>query len=172
MSDKFTVELKGMDYALELLGRAENLETPMLNACRELIEMAEGIVIARYSISYASSNGNDDFTTHIEPIENGYRLVASGEDVGFLEFGAGVFTEADEFAEQVDFPVYPGSWSELQPHSDNPNARYFAKNGFWWWSNFRYTGLIATRGMQRALDEIRSQADAIARKKIEEWLGN
>lgn len=172
MSDKFTIELKGIDYALELLGKAENLEQPMMAACRELIETAEKIVTARYSISYASQNGNKDFTTTIEPIENGYRLIASGEDVGFLEFGAGVFTEADDFESQVSFPVYPGSWSELHPHSDNPNARYFAKNGFWWWSNFRYTGLIATRGMQRALDEIRMQADEVVRKKINEWLGN
>lgn len=168
MSD-FIVELNGMDYALEVLGRIENIAQPMMEACRELIEMAERTVISRYSLQ---SNGNDDFHTSIEPIENGYRLTVSGEDVGFLEFGAGVFTEADDFAEQVDFPIYPGSWSELHEHSDNPNARYFAKNGFWWWSNIRYTGLIATRGMQKALDEIRLQADEVARRKINEWLGN
>ena len=168
MSD-FTVELKGIDYALEVLGKLENIEKPMMEACRELIEMAERIVRTRYSLQ---GNGNDGFQLSIEQIDNGYVLTASGEDVGFLEFGAGVVTEADEFAEQVDFPIYPGSWSELHPHSDNPNARYFAKNGFWWWSNIRYTGLIATRGMQRALDEVRIQADTVARKKINEWLGN
>ena len=164
-----TVELKGLDHALDVLGKLENLETPMMQACRELIEMAERIVTTRYSLQ---GNGNSKFTTTIEPIENGYRLTASGEDVGFLEFGAGVFTESDEFASQVDFPIYPGSYSELNEHSDNPNARYFAKNGFWWWSNIRYTGLIATRGMQKALDEIRLQADETVRRKINEWLGN
>lgn len=168
MSD-ITVELHGIDYALEVLGRVENIDKPMMEACRELIGMAERIVLSRYSLQ---SNGNNDFQTSIEPIENGYRLTVSGEDVGFLEFGAGVFTEADEFASQVDFPIYPGSWSELHEHSDNPNARYFAKNGFWWWSNIRYTGLIATRGMQKALDEVRLQADEVARRKINEWLGN
>lgn len=169
MSD-IIVQLKGIDAALEVLGKIENIETPMLEACKELIEMAERIVISRYSLMWSS--GNKDYTTIIEPIENGYKLTVSGEDVGFLEFGAGVFTEADEFAEQVNFPIYPGSWSELHPHSDNPNARYFAKNGFWWWSNIRYTGLIATRGMQKALDEIRLQADEVVRRKLNEWLGN
>lgn len=168
MSD-FVVELKGMDYALEVLGKLENLEQPMMEACRELIEMAEEIVNTRYSLQ---GNGNNNYQTFIEPIESGYKLTVSGEDVGFLEFGAGVFTEADEFEAQVGFPIYPGSYSETNEHSDNPNARYFAKNGFWWWSNIRYTGLIATRGMQRALDEVRLQADEVARKKINEWLGN
>lgn len=168
MSD-ITVQLHGLDYALEVLGRAENLEKPMLEACRELIEMAERTVLTRYALQ---SNGNKDYQTFIEPIENGYKLTVSGEDVGFLEFGAGVFVESDEFASQVGFPIYPGSWSELHEHSDNPNARYFAKNGFWWWSNIRYTGLIAMRGMQRALDEVRLQADEVAIRKINEWLGN
>lgn len=169
MSD-ITVEISGLDAAMEVLERVSNLERPMMEACRELIEMARNIVLTRYS--YQGISGNYDYQTSIEPIDNGYRLVVSGEDVGFLEFGAGVFTEADEFASQVDFPVYPGSYSEQAEHSENPNARYFAKNGFWWWSNIRYTGLIATRGMQRALDEVRLQADEVAKRKISEWLGN
>lgn len=168
MSD-FVVELKGMDYALEVLGKLENLEQPLLEACRELVETAALTVIARYSMM--AVRGNDDFHTSIEPIENGYKLTVSGEDVGFLEFGAGIFTdEKNEFIEQVDFPVYAGSWSELHPHS--PNARYYAKDKFWWWSDYPYVGLIATRGMQSALDKIRLQADEVAKRKIEEWLGN
>ena len=168
MSD-ITVQLHGIDTALDLIGRIENIDEPMMAACRELIETAENIVLSRYALQ---SNGNNDYQTSIEPIENGYKLTVSGEDVGFLEFGAGVFTEADEFESQVGFPIYPGSWSESHEHSDNPNARYFAKNGFWWWSNIRYTGLIATRGMQRALDEVRLQADEVVKRKINEWLGN
>lgn len=165
-----TVTLHGLDYAIEVLEKAADIDTPMMEACYELIQMAERVVNSRYSLM--ASSGNKDYHTSIEPIENGYKLTVSGTDVGFLEFGAGVFTETDEFASQVDFPVYPGSYSELNEHSDNPNARYFAKNGFWWWSNVRYTGIIASRGMQRALDEVRLQADAVARKKINEWLGN
>lgn len=163
------ITVTGVDEAIALLEKAKDIDRPLLEACEDLINIARIIVISRYSLQ---GNGNDDFTTNVEPITNGYRLTVSGEDVGFLEFGAGVFTEADEFADDVDFPIYPGSWSELNPHSNNPNARYFAKNGFWWWSNIRYTGLIATRGMQRALDEIRIQADTIVKRKIEEWLGN
>lgn len=168
MSD-ITVELHGIDYALEVLGRAENIDKPMIEACRELVETAALTVLARYSMM--SQRGNSDFHTSIEPIENGYKLTVSGEDVGFLEFGAGVFTDdQNEFVNQVGFPVYPGSWSESHPHS--PNSRYFAKNGFWWWSDYRYSGLIATRGMQSALDKVRLQAEEVVKRKIDEWLGN
>ena len=166
------ITVTGIEDAIGLMEKARDIEKPLLEACRELVEIARGVVEARYGISYASVNGNKDFHTSIVPIQHGYRLTVSGEDVGFLEFGAGVFTEADEFAAEVGYPVYPGSWSELNSHSDNPNARYFAKNGFWWWNNFRYTGLIATRGMQKALDETRIQANEVVRRKIDEWLGN
>lgn len=163
------VTVTGVDEAIARLEKAENIKQPLLEACEDLINIARIIVISRYSLQ---GNGNDDFYTNVEPIENGYRLSVIGEDVGFLEFGAGVFTEKDEFADDVNYPIYPGSWSELHEHSDNPNARYFAKNGFWWWSNIRYTGLIATRGMQRGLDEIRMQAEQVVKRKIDEWLGN
>ena len=164
-----TIRLHGVDEAIAKLEKAKDIDKALLEACEDLINIARTVVISRYSLQ---GNGNDDFTTFVEPITNGYKLTVSGKDVGFLEFGAGVFTEADEFAAQVDYPIYPGSYSELNTHSDNPNARYFAKNGFWWWSNIRYTGLIATRGMQRALDEIQVQADAVVKRKIDEWLGN
>lgn len=166
------VRLSGIDASIALMEKAMEIDKPLLEACMVLIKKAESVVRERYGISYASVNGNRDFYTSISPIKDGYKLTVSGEDIGFLEFGAGVFTETDEFASEVDYPIYPGSWSELHEHSDNPNARYFAKNGFWWWSNFRYTGLIATRGMQRALDEIRLQADEEVKRKINEWLGN
>lgn len=163
------ITVTGVEDAIALLEKAKNIETPLLEACRELIESAALTVISSYQMM--AVRGNDDFHTSIEPIEHGYRLTVSGEDVGFLEFGAGVFVDTtDEFVSEVDYPVYPGSWSELQPHS--PNARYFAKDRFWWWSNYRYEGLIATRGMQKALDKIRIKAEEVVKRKIDEWLGN
>ena len=166
------VVVTGIDEVLEKLSRVKHIDNPVLKGIRELMEQAEVIVSNAYSDSYNATNGNSEFTTNISEAPNGYILTAGGADVGFLEFGAGVFTEADEFANEVDYPVYAGSWSESHEHSENPNARYFAKNGFWWWSNIRYTGLMPTRGMQRALDHLRATGDQYIRNKIEQWIGN
>lgn len=163
------VRVTGIDEAIAKLEKAEQIEKPILEGILEVLKEAERIVTTRYSLQ---GNGNEDFVTDIEEIPNGYMLTVSGEDVGFLEFGAGVFTEADEFADEVGFPVAPWSWSESHPHSENPNARYGAKNGFWWYNNIRYTGLAPMRGMQQALDHVRNTIQGVIERKIAEWIGN
>ena len=163
------VTVTGIDEAIAKLEKAEEIEKPILEGILEVLQEAESIVSTRYSLQ---GNGNEDFVTDIEEIPNGYMLTVSGEDVGFLEFGAGVFTEADEFADEVGFPVAPWSWSESHPHSENPNARYGAKNGFWWYNNIRYTGLAPMRGMQQALDHVRNTIQGVVERKIAEWIGN
>lgn len=163
------VTVTGIDEAIAKLEKAEQIEKPILEGILEVLKEAERIVSTRYSLQ---GNGNEDFVTDIEEIPNGYMLTVSGEDVGFLEFGAGVFTEADEFADEVGFPVAPWSWSESHPHSENPNARYGAKNGFWWYNNIRYTGLAPMRGMQQALDHVRNTIQGVIERKIAEWIGN
>lgn len=166
---KFSLTVRGMEEVLEYVAKLERIKNPIMQGIRELIENAAEIVDRRYSLQ---GNGNHNYTIYVEDIPNGCRLIADGEDVGFLEFGAGVFTEADEFTQEVDYPVYAGSWSESHAHSDNPNARYFAKNGFWWYSNVRYTGLTPTRGMQQALDFLRANVEQTIKQKIDEWIGN
>ena len=163
------VTITGIDDVLAKLKKVSEVDEAIKAAILELLQTAEQTVIAKYSLR--SGDGNTDFTTEIQTQADGGTLYISGADVGFLEFGAGVFTEANEFASEVDYPVYPGSWSESHPHSDNPNARYFAKNGFWWWSNIRYTGLAPTRGAMTALEEIRNTADEVVQKKVNEWIG-
>lgn len=163
------VTITGIDDVLAKLKKVETVDKALKEVCLELLQEAEQIVITKYGLR--GSEGNDDFTTDIRMEQNGGTLYISGEDVGFLEFGAGVFTEPNEFTSEVDYPVYPGSWSESHPHSENPNARYFAKNGFWWWSNVRYTGLSPTRGAMTALEHIRNTVDEAVQKKVNEWIG-
>lgn len=163
------IVVTGIDETIAKLEKAKDIDKPIKEGIYQVMQEAERIVLTKYSLQ---GNGNDDYVTSIEEIPNGYMLTASGEDVGFLEFGAGVFTEANEFADEVGYPVTPWSWSESHPHSENPNARYGAKNGFWWWSNIRYTGLTPTRGMQSALDHVRNTIQGVIERKIAEWIGN
>ena len=161
--------ITGFDELIAKLNNANVIQERILESIKELMEEAEQIVLTKYSLQ---KNGNSEFYTEVTQIDNGWQLIASGEDVGFLEFGAGVFAgiEPDEFEQEVAYSVEPGSWSKINEHSSNPNARYFAKNGFWWWSNTRYTGLYPTRGMQSALDHLRDNILQVIEARINEWI--
>ena len=64
-------------------------------------------------------------------IDNGYKIVMSGEDVYFVEFGTGEFTY--RHGNEVSVPVYPGSYSEQ-------HAQQFSKYHFWWYGGEQYEG--------------------------------
>lgn len=93
----------------------------------------------------------------VEPIENGVAIVASGEKIGFLEFGAGDTAEADEFARQVSYDVYPGSWSEN-------HAREYVNQGFWIFGGVIYQHVTPTHAMQRAWEAVHEQWHDIAER--------
>lgn len=116
--------------------------------CRRLAE--EGKTAVEEAYSTAASPGNEDWVVSVSSDENSARLTAEGEDVMFLEFGSGLQTQTDTFAETVDFPVRPGSWSET-------HEKQFTSKGYWRFKegdelSERITGTPATRGMQKALD--------------------
>lgn len=163
------ITISGIEEVQSKFEKLGRIEKPIMDGIREVMEEAQAIAMRAYALQ---GNGNESYMSDLKRIENGYVLSMGGADVGFLEFGAGVYTEGDEFANEVGYAVYPGSWSESHAHSENPNARYFAKNGFWWYNNIRYTGLTPTRGMQRALDHVRNEIQSAVERKINEWIGS
>lgn len=93
----------------------------------------------------------------IEPISNGFAVVASGEKIGFIEFGAGDTAEADMFANQVAYEVRPASWSET-------HAREYATKGFWIFGGVIYQHITPTHAMQQAWDAVHEQWPEIAER--------
>lgn len=156
------ITITGLEETKEMLDRIQRIEEPLKAACLELCEMAELVVERRYSLFPES--GNDDFTTEITELPNGYRLTASGEDVGFLEFGTGIFASPDEFEAQVGYPVAPGSWSDT-------HARQFREGHWYWYYRGKPTpGSPPTRGMHVALEEVRNNIEEVVKRKVEEWI--
>ena len=70
------------EYAADLVEKANEL-------CRRLAEI--GKVRAELDFSNAIYDGTNDVTVHVEPIDNGYAVRATGGAVMFIEFGAGVY---------------------------------------------------------------------------------
>ena len=155
------ITISGLEETQAMLDKIANIQIPMKELCRELCELAVDVVERKYSVR--SGSGNTDFHTEIEELPNGYRMSVSGEDVGFLEFGAGVFTEPDEFANQVGYSIYPGSWSE-------EHSKAFADRGFWLYRGIPYTGISPSHGMHEAYEEILNEFDERAKAKIEAWI--
>lgn len=76
--------------------------------------------------------------------ENGFQIVGSGKQIGFIEFGAGTQTyEGHPLALNVPFPVKPGSWSRT-------HAQQFSQRGWWKFGGKRYEYITPHSGMLKA----------------------
>ena len=144
----------------------KNLETiPIRKILRQVMGEARKFVIKEYQ-AQADAN-NTDFTAFVRTQGNSATLTVKGEDVGFIEFGAGVGTAPDEFADQVEYFVYDGSYS------DSRNGMYKrTKYKFWIYGGVQYSGITATHGMQQALDELRMFGMDYIRERIASWIVN
>lgn len=127
---KITLELSSSscNEAIKALVKYKKDTVRRLNeVCKQMAEVARQE--AQRIFDQAASNveeGNGGVYVTIEPIENGFKIVASGEDVYFIEFGTG--NSAGMFYGDglpvTSVPVYPGSYSER-------HAKIYAENGYW-----------------------------------------
>lgn len=60
----------------------------------------------------ASRGYTGSVSVYTEPVERGYRIVAAGQPIGFLEYGTGDMAGSGEILGSAPVPVYPGAWSE------------------------------------------------------------
>lgn len=81
-------------------------EQQFLNQLAELVktELEKALNAPHINITY-------------EPFQDGkihgVNVIADGQGMGFIEFGAGVYSgEGNEFKDNAPFEVYPGSWSK------------------------------------------------------------
>ena len=158
------ITVTGIDEAIAKLEKAKDIDKPIKEGIYEAMQTAEEMVLNAYG---SSNSGNDDYVTSIEEMPNGYVLTASGESVGFLEFGAGWGVMPDEFADEVDYDVAVGSYSDIE-------MGQFFKTGhrFWFYEKQMFRYVNPTRGMQKALDYLRDNLASIVQGKIDEWIGN
>ena len=120
------IEVKGIDRILKQLERFDNMETKLNDIAQRLAAVGEPIIRAVH--------GNHN-AVWSEPTAEGYRIVAEGESVLFIEFGtgdaAGIHASAYDAVPSV---VRPGSWSET-------HSQQYSRWGFWFFGGkmFRET---------------------------------
>lgn len=110
------ISVTGIDRIKERIEKLSKLQEKCAEVARRLCEVGLPIIQAAHG---------GHAVVAAEPIENGYVIRAEGEDILFVEFGAGDATGimAKEY-DQVPTVVRPGSWSEAH------GGEYAATGGY------------------------------------------
>ena len=158
-------EPKSIDEAIkEIKKNKQDLQEKAKRVCKRLAEV--GLSVARIYFIPEAWSGNTDVTLTVEPIPNGYKLVASGEDVLFMEFGAGVTAGLGYDTKEITPPVdiTPGSWSKQhngqfwQTYQENP------ANGHWYYRKQEFDGIAPQMGMYHASKESKAQIEKVVKE--------
>ena len=109
----------------------EEYKAWVIRKAQELTERLAtlGATVASLNFSRAIYNGINDVQISVEKIENGYKIVASGRAVAFIEFGSGARYGGGYPAEQTEVDpaiTQPGSWSD-----DGGKGHWDSQSGWW-----------------------------------------
>lgn len=134
----------------ELEKYQREVKPKLVEVCKRLAEIGREEANAHLALA----NGNDDARIDIEPMDGGYKLVMSGSDVYFIEFGTGSDVDAHY---ETSVPVFAGSWS--MEHSQQ-----YARHGWWWYGGEIYTGTPAYMPMYYAGKKMREEIPRIVKE--------
>lgn len=92
---KMSLSTKSIGKAIkELQSYRDSLDAKMAKLLEELANI--GVQEASVRFTTAIYDGVNDSSVTLETIQNGYRIVAEGKAVAFIEFGAGVYHNPTE----------------------------------------------------------------------------
>ena len=135
----------------ELEKYQKEIKPKLEEVCKRLAEIGAQEANTRIIIA----NGNTDAKITTEQMSNGYKLLMSGADVYFIEFGTGDAANANGYS--VSVPVYPGSYSEQ-------NAERYSTYGFWWYGGEKLTETPAYMPLYYAGKKMRDEMPRIIKE--------
>lgn len=127
--------------------------------CLRLAEIGK----AEAEAHFTPEAGNSDVTLSVVPTAEGAELIAEGDDLYFMEFGAGAQAGAGYDTGIIEPPVdiAPGSWSRSEQ-----GTKEFATYGSWHHKKAKYTGLVPQMGMYHAYKASEAQAQKVAEEVL------
>jgi hypothetical protein len=138
--------------ALKELGAYKRQIDPKIKeVCKRLAEIGRDEAQRRFD---EAGEGNGGVRVDVVPTEGGWKIVASGKDVYFIEFGTG--DDVDRHYD-VSVPVFSGAWSM-------EHAQRYATNGYWYYRKERLTGTPAYMPMYYAEKAIRANEERVAQE--------
>lgn len=145
---------KSIDKAIKMVNQyKKDFEVKEQEFVRRLAEI--GVGVARSGFSLADYDGVNDVSVSMEKTPTGYVVVASGETVGFIEFGTG-----------VKYPEWDNSGMEYTPPAHGTYGKGLGKNPHgWWFAPGRHTyGNPPAEAMLTARNEMIERVTQIARE--------
>ena len=150
---------KSIDAAYQMVRQYKNdFALKEQEFVRRLAEI--GVQVAQSGFSIADYDGVNDVVVNMVKTSNGYSVVASGEAVGFIEFGTGIRN-----------PEWDSSGMDYTPPAHGTYGKGRGKNPWGWW--FKPSdGVAATHtfgnhpaeAMSTARDQIVERVMQIARE--------
>lgn len=117
---KVSLSSSSVSNAIEELEDYQNsFEEKRRRLCQRLAEM--GAVNVSLGFARSIYTGDNDFTVSVEPYDTGYRILASGTTVLFVEFGAGV-TYGYGHPLDGELGMGPGTYPLGKGNWDNPKG--------------------------------------------------
>ncbi len=157
MKIKFNLfDTKSVDNAIEQLNQYKRtLNDKVSEIVEKLAVLGKEVVDAQYS------QGSDDYEVSCIVNGNSSMIIAEGDGVMFLEFGAGVYTTDYTYeTESEGLPeISPGSYSQTE-------GRGFFRLGheYWYFERHKYVGIQPCIGFYFAKREIMDEAVDIAKR--------
>ena len=150
--------VKGVMDAASFLRNYDNaLEDKCRDLCQRLADI--GVIVAKAAYNTIAYTGNREYEVMVEPTEKGCAVVADGETVLFLEFGAGV-TYGCGHPKAQEFGMGPGTYPPT-----NPNNPHWKDPNGWYIPGGEHTyGNAPSMGMYFAGKTMREQIETIARE--------
>lgn len=152
-------DTKSIDAAYKMV---KQYKKDFLEKEREFVRrLAEiGVSVAQSGFTTADYDGINDVVVRLEKTANGYSVVASGESVGFIEFGTGVRNPEWNNSGMEYTPPAHGTYGKGQ--GANPHGWWFKQNDG---GRAKHTyGNAPAEAMRTARDEMVEQVTRIARE--------
>ena len=143
------VTITGIDSMINTVNRFLNIDERLDRIAKRLCEVGEPII--------RQTHGHHARVWY-EQTSAGYRIAAEGQDILFIEFGAGDMAGATAVLyDQVPAVVRRGSWSET-------HSQQYSTQGFWYFGGKMYRETVphpafyyAYEAMVQALPQIASE---------------
>ena len=142
----------------ELSDRKSSIDRKLNLICKRLAEVGAQEARIRIMGAQAGFYGNDDVHVSVEPFDKGWKVVMSGADIYFVEFGTGIY--AGEYAgdaSNVSVGIMPGDYSET-------HAKQYSEKGYWFYDNQFYRGTPAEMPMYYAGKRMREEMPRIVKE--------
>lgn len=159
MTIRVDLNTRSIDKALRELKEYKRwIEAKAKELCQRLADIGVQVANAEYAPVAAKMIGAD-YNVTVESTKNGCRILADGDSILFLEFGAGI-TYGYGHPLNSEFGMGPGTFPPTNP----AHPKWNSPNGWYTPGGYHTYGNPPAMGMYQASKDMRNQIEAIARE--------